>query len=456
LEETSNLALPYILPSQAQKHVTHNEALRRLDALIQLAVVSRGTGTPPAVPSDGDRYIVGSSATDAWAGKEALVAAWQDGAWAFYEPLPGWVAVILDEDAVCFWDGTVWLKLQGALDDELDGVSIQNAPLAGIGTSADATNIFAAKLNNALWTAKSTGEGGTGNLRYVMNKQASANTLSLLLQSAYSGRAELGLVGNDDFTLKVSADGTSWRDAIVVNKSTGVVKLPCNNILSDYNLNLFADSGRFAGSGVNTVSVSTFAFPAYLSRYNSTTVAGLAKFITNNTDYGGTAGTLNSSAKALVDMIRDASYRRYGAEYWIAELTHGSGTATTTTHLSQTYYLSMFSSQFLRAPNMTFHAYFRAIDDDILVKYSAGQILTLNGTAYQTHVVIQPSAGWVSLTIHDSVPLRQSFGYNPATLNLNCKASGNRYQIACAALMGGITTMDDNVGIVAATNSWPS
>ncbi|MGC4023892.1 MAG: DUF2793 domain-containing protein [Mesorhizobium sp.] len=59
MEETSNLALPYILPSQAQKHVTHNEALRRLDALVQLAVVSRATGTPPASPTEGDRYIVG-------------------------------------------------------------------------------------------------------------------------------------------------------------------------------------------------------------------------------------------------------------------------------------------------------------------------------------------------------------------------------------------------------------
>ncbi|MGC4023895.1 MAG: hypothetical protein QM744_01190 [Mesorhizobium sp.] len=155
-------------------------------------------------------------------------------------------------------------------------------------------------------------------------------------------------------------------------------------------------------------------------------------------------------------MIRDALYRRYGAEYWIAELTHGSGTLSPVTHLSQTYYLSMLSSQFLRAPNMTFHAYFRAIDDDILIKYTAGQILMLNGTAYQNHVVIQPSAGWVSLTIYDSVPLRQSFGYTPTTLSLFAKTTGNRYQLACPALMGGITTIDDNVGIIAATNSWPS
>lgn len=52
-EETPNLGLPYIMPSQAQKHVTHNEAIRALDALVQIAVMARDLTTPPAEPSDG-------------------------------------------------------------------------------------------------------------------------------------------------------------------------------------------------------------------------------------------------------------------------------------------------------------------------------------------------------------------------------------------------------------------
>ncbi|MGC4023894.1 MAG: hypothetical protein QM744_01185 [Mesorhizobium sp.] len=83
------------------------------------------------------------------------------------------------------------------------------------------------------------------------------------MQTAYSGRAELGLVGNDDFTLKVSADGATWRDALTVNRSTGRGAASLQRIsCSDYSLNLYADSGRFAGSGVNTVGVSTFTFPS--------------------------------------------------------------------------------------------------------------------------------------------------------------------------------------------------
>ena len=41
MTDTANLALPCIEGSQAQKHVTHNEALRVLDTLVQLAVLDQ-------------------------------------------------------------------------------------------------------------------------------------------------------------------------------------------------------------------------------------------------------------------------------------------------------------------------------------------------------------------------------------------------------------------------------
>ena len=58
-DTTTKLLLPYILAAQAQKHVTHNEALRMLDGLVQLSVLDRNLTAPPASPADGDRYIVG-------------------------------------------------------------------------------------------------------------------------------------------------------------------------------------------------------------------------------------------------------------------------------------------------------------------------------------------------------------------------------------------------------------
>ena len=63
-----HLLLPYLVAAQAQKHVTHNEALRLLDAVVQLSVLDRDLTAPPASPADGDRYIVAPAATCLWAG----------------------------------------------------------------------------------------------------------------------------------------------------------------------------------------------------------------------------------------------------------------------------------------------------------------------------------------------------------------------------------------------------
>jgi hypothetical protein len=65
---TSNLALQQILSAQAQKHVTHNDALRLLDGMVQIGVLSRVLTAPPGSPTAGDRYIVASGAVGLWAG----------------------------------------------------------------------------------------------------------------------------------------------------------------------------------------------------------------------------------------------------------------------------------------------------------------------------------------------------------------------------------------------------
>lgn len=217
MDSTDNLALPYLMPSQAQKHVTHNEALGMLDALVHLSVLDRHLATPPASPEPGDRYIVASGASGAWAGHEGAIAHWVDGGWSFYPPRAGFLCHVADEGAVLCFDGSDWTDLGGVLS------ALQNLARLGIGTTADAGNPFAAKLNKALWTARTTGEGGDDDLRYTLNKQAAGNVLSLLLQSGFSGRAELGLIGDDDLSLKVSPDGSSWTTALVVDRSDGGV-----------------------------------------------------------------------------------------------------------------------------------------------------------------------------------------------------------------------------------------
>ncbi|KIT16312.1 DUF2793 domain-containing protein [Jannaschia aquimarina] len=80
MESSVNLSLPYIQPSQAQKHVTHNEALRVLDALVQPVVADRPLAAPPGTPEEGARYIVDDPATGDWAGQDGKVAWRTDGA----------------------------------------------------------------------------------------------------------------------------------------------------------------------------------------------------------------------------------------------------------------------------------------------------------------------------------------------------------------------------------------
>jgi Protein of unknown function (DUF2793) len=115
MTQTPNLNLPYLLEAQAQKHVTHNDAIRALDALVQLVVTSQTLATPPASPQEGERYIIAALATGAWAGKEAQIAAWQDGAWMYYVPQNGWQVWVLDEAITCYFDGTLWQSLPGGL-----------------------------------------------------------------------------------------------------------------------------------------------------------------------------------------------------------------------------------------------------------------------------------------------------------------------------------------------------
>lgn len=89
--KTPLLGLDYLLPEQAQKHVTVNDGLRRLDGLVQLSVKNRITRSPPDAPNNGDRYLIGDKATGAWEMHDGELALFEDTAWAFIAPQTGWL-----------------------------------------------------------------------------------------------------------------------------------------------------------------------------------------------------------------------------------------------------------------------------------------------------------------------------------------------------------------------------
>lgn len=211
MDTTENLDLPYILPSQAQKHVTHNEALRMLDALVQAAVTTRGLSAPPIAPAAGARYIVADGATGVWTGQEGKLAAWQDGGWSFYPPLVGWLAYVSDEERLLVFTDEGWrvATADAAPPDRL-----------GINMTAEAPNRLALAGAASLFNHEGAGH------QLKINKAGSGDTASLIFQTGHSGRAEFGLAGDDDFHVKVSADGSSWTDAMVVDRTSGRSTFP--------------------------------------------------------------------------------------------------------------------------------------------------------------------------------------------------------------------------------------
>ena len=112
---TPNLALPLLAAAQAQKHVTVNEALSRLDGLVQISVKDRNLTTPPASPAEGDRYIVAAGATGSWAGWDGDVVLFSGGAWLRLPPKDGWRVWVEDEGVLLVRMGGAWLTLEAAL-----------------------------------------------------------------------------------------------------------------------------------------------------------------------------------------------------------------------------------------------------------------------------------------------------------------------------------------------------
>jgi hypothetical protein len=220
MTDTPHLNLPLLAAAQAQKHVTHNEALAALDAIVQLAVKEKDRTQPPGSPAEGDRYLVGAGASGSFANHEGEIALFDAGTWRFFTPRAGWRVYVEAQDSILVFDGSAWRDL-GHYSRQLDQLE-----RLGIGATADDLNRLSAKLNAALFAALTAGEGGTGDLRFVLNKGEASNVLSQLYQRGFSGRAETGLIGSDDFSIRVSPDGSQWRDALLIDRNTGVVSFP--------------------------------------------------------------------------------------------------------------------------------------------------------------------------------------------------------------------------------------
>jgi hypothetical protein len=111
MTETPRFKLPLLSASQAQKHVTHNEALLLLDLLVGIIpVTSRALSTPGGAEPDGTVMILAGTGTGAWDGFEGFdVALKIDGSWRRVLPTTAMIAAIADEAGkLVYFDGAAW------------------------------------------------------------------------------------------------------------------------------------------------------------------------------------------------------------------------------------------------------------------------------------------------------------------------------------------------------------
>lgn len=110
MPQTERFGLPLIAAGQAQKEVTHNEALTLIDLLAAAQIEQAGGNDPPPAPQAGQCWLVGQSPAGAWAGQAGKIAGWTPGGWRFLTPASGFRARHAGTGVEHVFDGSGWIE----------------------------------------------------------------------------------------------------------------------------------------------------------------------------------------------------------------------------------------------------------------------------------------------------------------------------------------------------------
>ncbi|MGY6710148.1 MAG: DUF2793 domain-containing protein [Rhizobiaceae bacterium] len=440
MESTANLSLPFILPSQAQKHVTHNESLQILDTLVQLSLKSRGHSAPPGEPEEGDRYLVGPEAEDEWFGQSGAIATFAEGGWSFANPRTGFLAFVEDEERLV-------VHLGGAFMDVVP--TLETVALLGINASADATNRLSVSAPATLLTH----EGGSH--RLSVNKETPADTASLVFSSDFSARAEIGLAGSDDLSFKVSPDGSTFVEALSVAPSSGRVSFPKNLIAEAPLFNIFRDGGRFAGTPEPAaITVGTFAVPGWMALTNSASLISHGKFVFDSTSYGGANAAVHADIQQLMVLLVEASRRRYYPEFHVARLSSGSGTSASMTFPDTvTRYTQLHTRGYCRPARLTTSIYVKALEGDLGIPRDNSKRVFVDGSEVFASPVIADDGEWHHVCVLEGADFTQNWRYSYDSIRIY-QRPGDVALIALPAMVPGELRLPVNVGQIPGITHW--
>lgn len=183
---TPNLAMSYIASSQAQKEVTHNDALNDLDFLAQASATDHTLATPPGSPAAGDTYIVASSPTGAWTGFANAVAAYYSG-WKLKTPEAGWKVWTRNGNRLLYYTGSAWALLT---TPKLEASTTWNPGSIsdGTGVTSSGITVTGAAFGDFVAVSAPYDLQGVGATAYV----SAADTVKIQLNNLSGGGVSLG------------------------------------------------------------------------------------------------------------------------------------------------------------------------------------------------------------------------------------------------------------------------
>jgi Protein of unknown function (DUF2793) len=135
-----------------------------------------------------------------------------EGAWRFLSPRKGWQMWVEAENILLVFDGANWVA-------SATPSTLQNLSLLGVNATADATNKLAVSSASVLFNNVGAG------IQFKVNKNAVTDTASLLFQTGFSGRAEIGSTGDDNLHFKVSANGSTFNESLIISATSGLVAI---------------------------------------------------------------------------------------------------------------------------------------------------------------------------------------------------------------------------------------
>jgi hypothetical protein len=210
MTDTSRLSLPVIEAAQAQKHITHNEALTLLDALTQLTVESRTLAAPPGVTAEGACYIPAPDASAAWSGWSGQIAVYSGG-WFRIAPVPGLKAWVRDERVTVTYEDGIWrdgialtpnggrVTLRAKEEElDLDGAFVETADASFIPNRAIVLGV-AARTIESVTGATSYGvgvDGEPGKFGDLLGIAVNSGNIGVIGPTAYYADTKVRVTAN--------------------------------------------------------------------------------------------------------------------------------------------------------------------------------------------------------------------------------------------------------------------